>query len=80
MTSENAIVSDEQVDTTLLPLNIQRGKPNRGPVYMGTCPACGKRKRISQYASGNWWFWCSRDCSAEQIELGTTAELEAMIK
>lgn len=64
----------------LLPLNIQRGKPNRGPVYMSTCPKCGKRKRLSQNLQGVWYFSCSTDCELETIHIGKTSELETLIK
>lgn len=60
------------------PLNIQPGKPNRGPVYMGTCVNCDKRKRLNQDLAGRWSFWCS--CGVGTVALGTTQQLEALMK
>jgi len=59
---------------------ITRTKPARGGAgYMGTCPACGNRKRLNSfYENGQllWAIWCK--CGNMQT-LGTTTQIEACL-
>jgi len=68
--------------------NITPTKPVRGgDGYMGTCPECGKRKRLNQglgdrvyrgvtYKTVMWFFWCA--CGYKE-RVGTDREIKARL-